>query len=288
MGTATPFRARNGLDNQSNVIRNIGNESSISAASAGAGALRINSNTLQISDGATWNNVGSGASLRVVTLTDAATVTPNADTTDIGTLASLSQTTTFANPTGTPTNGQLLQIRITSSTSRTISFGTAYQAASTLSLPSATTGSSAEDYIGFRYNSTDSKWDLIGTTIGSGSSGTLDSLSGATTIASAATTNLATTNAPDVTITGSVTITAFGTLAAGNFRFLRFTGAPLLTHNATSLILPTGKSINVRAGDTAIAQSLGSGNWRITHFTKAKATPTRLWGKVSAARAIYS
>jgi hypothetical protein len=63
MGIATPFRARNGLDNQSNVIRNIGNESSISAASAGAGALRINSNVLQVSDGATWNDVGGGAGI---------------------------------------------------------------------------------------------------------------------------------------------------------------------------------------------------------------------------------
>ena len=111
-------------------------------------------------------NTTGGVIPRVVSLTDAATVTPNTDTTDIGILTSLSQTTTFANPSGTPTNGQLLQIRITSSTSRAISFGTAYQAASSLSLPTATTGSSAEDYIGFRYNSLDSKWDLIGTTIG--------------------------------------------------------------------------------------------------------------------------
>jgi len=172
MGTATPYRARFGLDNQANVIRNIGDESSISAASAGAGALRINSNTLQISDGATWNNVGSGSSFRVVTLTDAATVTPNADTTDLGILTSLSQITTFANPTGTPTNGQLLQIRITSSAIRAISFGSAYQGASTLVLPSATTGSNAEDYIAFRWNSTDSKWDMIGTSIGATGSST--------------------------------------------------------------------------------------------------------------------
>lgn len=116
---------------------------------------------------------------RVVTLTDAATVTPNADTTDIGILTSLSQTTVFANPTGTPTNGQLLQIRITSSASRAISFGTAYQASSSLILPSATTGSNAEDYIAFRYNSIDSKWDLVGTTIGAiaGASTALDSIS---------------------------------------------------------------------------------------------------------------
>jgi hypothetical protein len=107
-----------------------------------------------------------GVVSRVVTLTDASPVTPNADTTDIGVLTSLSQASVFANPTGTPTNGQLLRIRITSSASHAISFGTAYQTASSLLLPTATTGSSAEDYIAFQWNSTDSKWDLIATTIG--------------------------------------------------------------------------------------------------------------------------
>jgi hypothetical protein len=286
MGTPTPLRARNGLDNQSNVIRNIGNESSISAASAGANALRINSNTLQISDGAAWNNVGGGSSaLRIVTLTDASTVTPNADTTDIGILTSLSQTTSFANPSGTPTNGQLLQIRITSSTSRSISFGTAYTTASSLSLATATTGGGVEDYIGFRYSSNASKWVLIGTTIGSLTSVTLDSLSGASTIASAATTDLSTTTAPYVTITGGVRITSFGTLANGDFRFLRFNGTPFLAHNSTSLILPTGMDISVQAGDTAIAQSLGSGNWVVSQYTRASGLPVSGFGQVLAARA---
>jgi len=167
MGTQTPLRARFGLDNQSNVLRGIGTESSISAASAGADALRISGGVLQISNGSTWENVGgSGGSLRVVTLTDAATVTPNADTTDLGILTSLSQTTTFQNPTGTPTNGQLLQIRITSASSQAIAFDTDYQAASGLALPTATTGGGAEDYIALRWNATDDKWDMIGTTIG--------------------------------------------------------------------------------------------------------------------------
>lgn len=61
MGTATPFRARFGLDNQSNVLRGIGNESSISAASAGADALRISGGVLQISNGTIWEDVGSGS-----------------------------------------------------------------------------------------------------------------------------------------------------------------------------------------------------------------------------------
>ena len=103
---------------------------------------------------------------RVVTLTDAATVTINIAITDIGILLSLSQAVTFANPTGTPVDGQLLQIRISSLVSRSISFATAYQGASSLGLPQFTTGGGADDYIAFRYNATDVKYDLIGTTIG--------------------------------------------------------------------------------------------------------------------------
>jgi hypothetical protein len=103
---------------------------------------------------------------RVVAYTDLATVTPNADTTDIGTLATLSQSTTFANPTGTPSEGQLLQLRIISTASRAISFGFDYQAASALILPSVTTGGGATDYVAFRWNATSSRWDFIATTIG--------------------------------------------------------------------------------------------------------------------------
>ena len=107
-----------------------------------------------------------GVLSRVVTLTDAATVTLNSAITDIGVLLSISQATEISNPTGTPVDGQLLQLRIASLVSRPISFGTAYQGASSLGLPQFTTGGGAEDYIAFRYNSADVKYDLIGTTIG--------------------------------------------------------------------------------------------------------------------------
>ena len=103
---------------------------------------------------------------RVVTLTDAATITPNIDTTDVGVLTSLSQNSTFANPTGTPVTGQGLILRVTSTTTRTLTFGSNYEASTTLILPTATTGSSVEDYIGFRYNSTSSKFVIVASTIG--------------------------------------------------------------------------------------------------------------------------
>lgn len=98
---------------------------------------------------------------RVVSLTDAATVTPDADTTDVGVLTSLSQTTTFANPTGTPTSEQVLVIKVKSTTTRSVSFGANFRASANVSLPTATTGSSKTDRWMFCWNNADSKWDIM-------------------------------------------------------------------------------------------------------------------------------
>lgn len=94
-------------------------------------------------------------------LTDAATVTPNVGTTDEAVLTSLSQTTTFANPTGTPASGQKLQIKVKSLSSQAISFGTVYRGSVDLALPASTTGLGKTDYFVFQYNSEDSKWDFL-------------------------------------------------------------------------------------------------------------------------------
>src|SRR5690606_23158234 len=44
---------------------------------------------------------------------------------------------------------------------------------------------------------------------------------------------------------------------------------PLITHNGTSLILPTGANIQAAAGDVAIFVSLGSGNWYCANYSPA-------------------
>lgn len=85
-------------------------------------------------------------------------------------------------------------------------------------------------------------------------------------IASASTTDLATATGVNVNVTGTTTITALGTLAAGIFRIVKFTGALTLTHNGTSLILPNGSNIVTENGDTAVFVSLGSGNWKCLFF----------------------
>lgn len=88
-------------------------------------------------------------------------------------------------------------------------------------------------------------------------------------ILSAATTDLATTTGVSVNVTGSATITAFGTLPAGAERILRFTGSPTLTHNAVSLILPDGIDIKAAPGDVAVMRSLGAGNWFCQNYLRA-------------------
>lgn len=80
------------------------------------------------------------------------------------------------------------------------------------------------------------------------------------TVASAATCDIGAAASQRVHITGTTTITSFGT-SAGRLRFVTFAAALTLTHNATSLILPTGASITTAAGDSGVFMSDGTGNW---------------------------
>lgn len=91
-------------------------------------------------------------------------------------------------------------------------------------------------------------------------------------IASAATTDLAGAGGNFVHITGTTTITALGTAPAGARRVVRFSGALTLTHNASSLILPTGANITTAANDCAVFVSEGSGNWRCVSYQRADGT----------------
>lgn len=91
-------------------------------------------------------------------------------------------------------------------------------------------------------------------------------------LASASTVNIGAATGDYIHITGTTTITAFDTIAAGIERTIVFDGALTLTHNATSLILPTGANITTAAGDTAIFKSEGSGNWRCVSYNRKDGT----------------
>ncbi len=79
-------------------------------------------------------------------------------------------------------------------------------------------------------------------------------------------------------------ITSFGSTASVTFPVYRltFSTAIVLTHNGTSLILPSASDITTASGDTAIAMYLGSGNWQVISYNKANGTsvvsPTPLCG----------
>lgn len=118
----------------------------------------------------------------------------------------------------------------------------------------------------------------VGTTVSIAEGGTgqtsakaaFDALNGAeATVASASTTDIGAASSDKVSITGTTTITSFGTATAGIERQGRFTGALILTYNATSLILPGGGNITTAAGDSFRAYSLGSGNWVVVEYVKA-------------------
>lgn len=101
------------------------------------------------------------AILNTVTVASSTTPTPNVDVTDIYTITALAGGATFGAPTGTPVNGQKLVVRIKDDgTARSLAFNAVYRASTDLALPT-TTVLGKTMYLGFMWNSTDSKWDLL-------------------------------------------------------------------------------------------------------------------------------
>lgn len=98
-------------------------------------------------------------------------------------------------------------------------------------------------------------------------------LAASDTIASATTCDLGTKDATFLTVSGTTTITGLGTVSAGIYKAVTFSGALTLTHNATSLILPGAANIVTVAGDTAIFLSLGTGYWKCMSYQRAAVAP---------------
>ena len=94
-------------------------------------------------------------------------------------------------------------------------------------------------------------------------------------IASAGTTDIGAVAGYFHDITGTTTITSFGTVSAGIVKRLKFEGALTLTHNASSLILPGAQNLSIQVGDCIDLISEGSGNWRVTNYE-----PVRVAGMV--------
>jgi hypothetical protein len=102
-------------------------------------------------------------------------------------------------------------------------------------------------------------------------------------LVSAATTDIGAQNSVFLNITGTTTITSFGTNYNGP-RYIRFDGALTLTHNATTLILPGAANITTAAGDSAIVVPSGSpaNGWRVAGYQKANGSPLILNGSITS------
>jgi microcystin-dependent protein len=98
------------------------------------------------------------------------------------------------------------------------------------------------------------------------------SAAGEVTVASAATTDILGAGSEYIAISGTGTITSFGTGPSVK-RFVRATGAFTITHHGTSLICPGGSNILAAAGDTFIVISDASSNARIIMYQRAAAPP---------------
>ena len=100
---------------------------------------------------------------RISTITSTATITPNSAISDQYNVTALATTATFAIPSGTPTDGQKLSIRIKAvTTSRTISWVTTaggYRVIGTILPLTAPVGKTI--YVGCIYNAADSFWDVV-------------------------------------------------------------------------------------------------------------------------------
>jgi hypothetical protein len=106
--------------------------------------------------------------VKVINYSDATSITINADTTELATQTNTQAvgTLTINAPTGTLANGQKLMIRLQSTNVQTFSWNSVFAGSTDLTLPSVSSGSNKYDYIGFIYNSTATKWQLIATVFG--------------------------------------------------------------------------------------------------------------------------
>jgi hypothetical protein len=111
---------------------------------------------------ATQTVTGKRVTRRVTATTQSATPAINTDNMDVSNITGLAQaiTSMTSSLTGTPVNGDLLEIRITDNgTARAITWGTSF-ASTTVALPT-TTVLGIMLRIGLEWNSTTSKWECL-------------------------------------------------------------------------------------------------------------------------------
>jgi len=138
----------------------LGHDSDTTLSRSAAGVLAVEGVVIPtISSADTLTN--KRITPRVYSEASNATPTPNIDSYDMYELTALAVSATFSAPTGTPTDGQSLIIRIKdNNNAQSLSWNAIHRASIDLALPT-TTSANKTMYLGFKYNSADSKWDLL-------------------------------------------------------------------------------------------------------------------------------
>jgi hypothetical protein len=145
----------------------------INTTSANANIVLTPNGTGNVNTGANisvaGNIVTSGAVLpRVVSIADGVSITMNGDTTDIATQTNTQAagTLTINAVTGTLFNGQKIILRLQSANAQTFSWNAVFAGSTDLALPTTSSGSNKYDYVGFIYNTTATKWQLLAKNFG--------------------------------------------------------------------------------------------------------------------------
>lgn len=95
-----------------------------------------------------------------------------------------------------------------------------------------------------------------------------------TTISSGSTVDLSLALNHNALISGTTTVTTFGSSTSTFLPVykLKFSGSLTITYNATTMILPGAGDITTQANDTATALYLGQGNWQVIDYAAASGT----------------
>jgi hypothetical protein len=95
-----------------------------------------------------------------------------------------------------------------------------------------------------------------------------------TTMSSAATVDLSTADGHTIPISGTTTVTGYGTEVSGIEYLLTATGAHVIK-NSSALVLPGASDITTAVGDYWLVESKGSGNWAVPFYGRANGGPVK-------------
>jgi hypothetical protein len=108
------------------------------------------------------------------------------------------------------------------------------------------------------------------------------------TLTAAATVNLSLATGNFVHVSGTTTITSFGTVSAGARFIVCFDDAVVVTYNATTLIIPGAANITTTAGDCMMLISEGAGSWRVVGYFPGTGLPVGTVTAVTASSPLSS